>query len=69
METPDPNRQIERKLTLREEGRSSDLRHLSLEERLRMMWQLAVDAWAMKGERVSEQEFHRHIERVIRGRR
>jgi len=68
MQTPDPNRQLERKLTLHEEGLGNDLRHLSLEERLRMMWQLAVDAWAMKGDRVSEQEFHRHIERVIRGR-
>jgi hypothetical protein len=64
----DANRQIERKLTLHEEGRDNDLCHLTVEERLGMMWQLAVDAWAMRGERASEQEFHRHVERLVRGR-
>jgi hypothetical protein len=64
----DDDRQFERKLTLREEGRNNDLRHLTVEERLGMMWQLAVDAWALRGESASEQEFHRHVERLVRGR-
>jgi hypothetical protein len=64
----DANRQIVRKSTLREQGRDDDLRHLSIEDRLGMMWQLAIDAWAMKGEDVAKQEFQRHVERVIRGR-
>jgi hypothetical protein len=33
-----------------------------------MMWQLALDAWAMKGEKV-EPRLPRHVVRVIRGRR
>ena len=62
------NRQIVRKSTLAEQGKEDDLRNTTIEERLGMMWQLAVDAWAMKGEDVAEQEFQRHVERVIRGR-
>ena len=46
------NRQIVRKSTLAEQGKEHDLRNTTAEERLRMMWQLALDAWAMKGEKV-----------------
>jgi len=35
-------------------------------ERLQMMWQLTVDAWAFKGERVVELRLPRHIVRVLR---
>ena len=35
-------------------------------ERLQMMWQLTVDAWAFKGERVAELRLPRHIVRVLR---
>lgn len=35
-------------------------------ERLQMMWQLTVDAWAFKGERVAEFRLPRHIVRVLR---
>ena len=45
----DPNRQIVRKSTLAEQGKEDDLRHTTPEQRLNMMWQLALDAWAMKG--------------------
>ncbi len=65
----DDNRQIVRKSTLAEQGKDDDLRNTTVEERLKMMWQLAVDAWAMKGEDVAEQEFQRHVERIVRGRR
>jgi hypothetical protein len=62
----DANRQIERKSTLAEQGNDDDLRNTSIEERWNMMWQLAVDAWAMKGENIAEQEFQRHVERLER---
>ena len=62
----DNNRQIVRRSTLAEQGREDDLRHTTVEERWNMMWQLAVDAWAMKGENVAEQEFQRHVERLER---
>jgi hypothetical protein len=35
-------------------------------ERLEMMWPLALDAWAFKGEPVVEQPLPRHIVRVHR---
>jgi hypothetical protein len=62
----DPNRQIERLASLAEQGTEDDLRKGTAEARWGMMWQLAVDAWAMKGQHVAEQEFQRHVERVER---
>jgi hypothetical protein len=62
----DSDRQIVRKSTLAEQGEEDDLRNTTVEDRWNMMWQLAIDAWAMKGEDVAEQEFQRHVERVIR---
>jgi hypothetical protein len=62
----DANRQIVRKSTLCQQGQQDDLRHLSIEERWNMMWPLAIDAWAMRGERVAEQEFQRHVVRIER---
>ena len=35
-------------------------------ERVAMMWQLTVDAWAFKGEQVAELRLPRHIVRVLR---
>ncbi|CAM2067075.1 hypothetical protein SCOR_16980 [Sulfidibacter corallicola] len=35
-------------------------------ERLEMMWPLTVEAWAFKGEDVSESRLQRHVVRVIR---
>jgi hypothetical protein len=61
----DTGRQIVRKSTLREQGKEDDLHHTTAEERLKMMWQLATDAWAMKGEKV-EPRLPRHVVRVIR---
>jgi hypothetical protein len=62
----DPNRQLVRRSTLAEQGQEDDLRNTTVEARWNMMWQLAVDAWAMKGENVAEQEFQRHLERLER---
>lgn len=61
----DANRRIVRKSTLAEQGKEDDLRDTTAEERLKMMWQLALNAWAMKGEKV-EPRLPRHVVRVIR---
>lgn len=62
------NRLIVRKSTLAEQGQEDDLRNTSAEERLGMMWQLALDAWAMRGTKV-EPRLPRHVVRVVRGGR
>jgi hypothetical protein len=41
----------------------------TVEERLAMMWPLALEAWAFKGEPVIEPRLPRHVVRVIRGGR
>ncbi len=50
------------------EGREDDLKNTTAEERLGMMWQLALDAWAFKGEPIAEPR-GQHVVRTIRGRR
>jgi hypothetical protein len=64
----DSNRQIIGKSSLAEQGSEDDLGGTTAEERLKMMWQLALDAWTMKGEKV-EPRLPRHVVRVIRGGR
>ncbi|MDQ3130851.1 MAG: hypothetical protein M3Q99_08830 [Acidobacteriota bacterium] len=51
-----------RKISLKDE--SDDLKNTTAAERWAMMWQLALDAWAFKGETVAEPELQRHIIRV-----
>ena len=46
---------------LSEQGKESDLKGTTPAERLEMMWQLALDAWAFKGEAVAESRLQRHI--------
>jgi hypothetical protein len=53
-----------RKTSLREE--SDDLKNTTPPARWAMMWQLALDAWAFKGEPVAEPRLERHIIRVYR---
>ncbi len=60
------DRHIVRKSTLAEQGHEDDLHDTTVEERWNMMWQLAVNAWAMKGINVAEQEFQSHVERFER---
>ena len=62
----DDNRQIVRKSTLAEQGNEDDLRRTTVEERWNMMWQLTVNAWAMKGDDIAGQEFQRDVERLER---
>jgi hypothetical protein len=52
-----------RKTSLKDE--SDDLKYTTTaEERWAMMWQLALDAWAFKGEPVAEPGLQRNIVRV-----
>jgi len=57
-----------RKSRLVEQGQEDDLRHTTPEQRVDMMWQLAVDGYAFRGETVDESKFPRHLGRVIRGK-
>lgn len=58
-----------RKTTLADQGSENDLADKTADERVGMMWQLALDAWAMKGEPVVEQRLQRDVVRIIRGGR
>ena len=51
---------------LSEQGTESDLEHTTSEERIGMMWQLALDAWAFKGENVVESRLPRHTVHILR---
>lgn len=50
-------------------GAESDLQTTTPAQRLGMMWQLALDAWAFTGETVAESRLPRHVVRVVRGKR
>ena len=63
MKVAERNIQI-RKTSLKEE--TGDLKNTTPAERWAMMWQLALDAWAFKGESVAEPRLQRHIVRVYR---
>jgi hypothetical protein len=51
---------------LSEQGKEPDLKGSTPVQRLEMMWQLALDAWAFKGEPVAEPRLPRHIIRILR---
>ena len=48
---------------LEEQDKIDDLRSTTPAQRLEMMWQLTMDAWAFEGEPI---EFQRDVVRVIR---
>ncbi len=53
-----------RKTSLKEE--TDDLKNTTPAQRWAMMWQLALDAWAFKGEPIAEPRLQRNIVRVYR---
>jgi hypothetical protein len=53
-----------RKTLLKEE--TDELKNTTPEERWAMMWQIALDAWAFKGEPIAQSRLQRHIIRVHR---
>lgn len=65
----DANRQIERLTTLAEQGLDNDMCGTTVEERWNMMWQITMNAFAMRGEDVVGQQFQRHVERLERRQR
>jgi hypothetical protein len=70
MESEDspPGERVLRKSTLREQGSERDWEGTTIEQRWAAMWQLALDAWAMKGEPVDE-TLRRDVVRIIRRKR
>lgn len=64
----DPRRTIRVK-SLHEQGKDVDLENTTPVERLSMMWQLTLDAWAFKGETLAEPRLQRHVVRLYRGER
>lgn len=59
-------RRIIRIRKLSEQGKETDLKGTTPAQRLGMMWQLAMDAWAFKGDPVAEPRLPRHIVRLLR---
>ena len=51
---------------LRDQGTEHDLRRATPEQCVGMMWQLALDAWAMMGDPDIESRLPRHVVRVVR---
>ena len=68
MDTPKTRQQVRtiRITRLIDQGKETDLQSTTAEERIAMMWQLALDAWAFKGEPIAESRLPRHIVRVLR---
>lgn len=54
---------------LKDQGRERDLENTTAAERIGMIWQLTIDAWAFTGTFDAESRLPRHVVRVIRGRR
>jgi len=51
---------------LGESDAHEDLKETTPAQRLAMMWQLTLDAWAFKGEAIAELRLPRHIVRILR---
>jgi hypothetical protein len=51
---------------LRDQSTERDLEKTTAAERIGMMWQLALDAWAFMGEADAPSRLPRHVVRVIR---
>jgi hypothetical protein len=61
------NRHLTRKTTLRLADDRDDLKDKTPAERIGMMWQLALDAWAFKENLNVEPRLQRHIVVIKRG--
>lgn len=72
MDTP-PEPKLERDkirvVGLHDQDVDMDLADMTPADRIGMMWQLALDAWAFMGEPVAEQGLQRHIVRILRRER
>ncbi len=59
-------RSVVRVSTLAEQRNEDDPDGTTVEERVSMMWQLALDNWEFMGEPVVEPRLPRHIDRIFR---
>ncbi len=57
---------VVRKSTLAEQGTEKDYLLYTPAERFALVWPLTINAWAMKGEDVSEQRLQRDVDCVKR---
>jgi len=57
-----------RKVRLQDEGEDDSLRSLTPSERVAMVWQLTLQAWAFKEGRWVEPRLRRDTVRTVRGR-
>ena len=67
-ESPSMDRTRVTKSTLQSQGVDAFLAEATAAERMRMVWQLTLDAWAFKEPMVAESRLQRHAVRVVRGR-
>ena len=58
-----------RTLRMGEDPADSEPASLTPAEGIGIMWQLALDAWAFRGEPLAEPRLPRHVVRLIRGGR
>ena len=61
-------REIVRVGKLADDDQDEYLKATTAAQRLEMIWELTVDAWAFKGESVDQLPLPRHIVRVLRGK-
>ena len=71
--TPESERHLDRSrvriVGLHDCEPDTDLEGTTAADRIGMMWQLALDAWAFMGEPVAEPGLQRHIVRILRRER
>ena len=67
-EAPSMDRTHVTKSTVKLQGSDVFVANATPAERMGMVWQLTLDAWAFKEPSVAESRFQRHAVRVIRGR-
>ena len=51
---------------IKDQGKETDLKHITASERIGMMWQLTQDAWAFKGESIAESGLQRYVVNILR---
>ena len=57
------------KTTLHAQGNEDSIPNATPAERIGMVWQLTLDAWAFMDPTSAKSKFQRHVVRVKRGRR
>ncbi len=60
------DRSVARKSSLQEQNYHAMIYHTSPSERMGMVWQLTLDAWAFTDPTSAKSEFQRHVVRVVR---